>query len=97
MGVQGSVTHLVEVGHGGGLPLSLVVTHVNELVIVREAGVGAEEVRSSQHVGQIAQILVSPVVQLGQARPRAPLDVQIQTFKFSNLQGVSRLNKAMGI
>ncbi len=82
-------------GHRGGLPLPLVVAHVDKLVIVREAGVGAEEVRSSQHVGQIAQILVAPVVQLGQARPRAPLDVRIQTLEVRNLQGISKLSKKL--
>ena len=64
---------LVEVGDGSALALALVVGHIDELEVVGKARIGTQEVGGGRHVGQVAQVLVAPVVQLRQTWPRTPL------------------------
>ena len=65
--------HLVEVGHRRALPSTLVVRHVHKLEVQRKARVGAQERGALGHAGQVAELVVAPVVQLGQARPGSAL------------------------
>ena len=64
---------LVEVGRGLALAHAVPVRYVDELVLVSEAGVGVVEALQLLHARQVLQVVVPPVVQLGERGARAPL------------------------
>ena len=59
------------------LAFALVVGDVDELVVVAEACVGAEVLGVCCYVGQVAELLVSPAIELGDAGPSATLCVEV--------------------
>ena len=72
-------THLVEVGQGRALSAAVEVWHVDELEVEGKAGVGSEELGVGGDGGQVAEVAVPPVVQLGQGGPRTALQVGEET------------------
>jgi hypothetical protein len=58
--------HLVEVGDGLALAPPIHIPHIDELVVVGEARVGPDVLWPAAHIGQVPQLLVPPVVELGQ-------------------------------
>ena len=62
--------YLVEEGVGRRLSDAVEVVDVDELEVVEEAGVGDAELRVHLDVRQVAQLLVTPVVQVTDAVER---------------------------
>ena len=60
-------------GYGLTLAPALIVWHIDELEVMGKARIGAQEFRRSLDIGQVAQVIVAPVVQRCQAWPCAPL------------------------
>ena len=68
---------LVEIGRRFGFSDLVEILHVDQLIIVKETGVGRLKFFLLENVFQIAQILVTPVVQRAERRTGSTLCVQI--------------------
>mmetsp|Transcript_144 Transcript_144/g.310 ORF Transcript_144/g.310 Transcript_144/m.310 type:complete len:1317 (+) Transcript_144:450-4400(+) len=68
---------LVVVGLRRRLPNTVEVLHIDELVVVREAGVRHLVLRVCEDLGQVAEVLVAPAVEVGDLRAGAALQVQV--------------------
>jgi len=55
---------------------AFVVGHIDELVIVTEAGVGGHEFGSGRHGREVVEVWVTPFVELGEGLSGAPLLVE---------------------
>jgi hypothetical protein len=64
------------VGRGLGLAATLIVRHVDELVLVLEACVGRLELRACDDAGQVREGRVAPFVQFGDGGTGAALLVE---------------------
>lgn len=90
--VSGLTTHLVEVGAWLGLAYSVEVVNVDQLEVVVEARVGYEVLVCSIHVRQVAQLFVSPVVQVADAAGCKQTEWLIQLITNSlNLCGIYKM------
>ena len=69
--------YLIEVRIGFGLTDTVEVLHIHQLVIIEETRVGQLEFTLLDNVGQVAKILVSPLVELTKGGAGTPLGIQL--------------------